>query len=218
MKLLLALGLAGAVMPTGSAHAADLYLSQPQIVFEAAPQFDWTGFYAGLNGGYGWGDADTLFGELDPKGWLLGAQAGYNYAYGGFVLGAEADIQWTDMDGSFTTVPGGTTVTADLEAFGTVRGRAGLALDRLMPYITGGLAYGNMHGTTTFGPGYVTDEWVLGWTAGTGIEYAATDNILVRAEYLYVDFGPETYFAGTPREETVSSNFGTARLGVSFKF
>lgn len=217
MKLVSALGLAGVMISAGSAVSADLYSAQPQLVIESAPQFDWTGFYAGVNGGHGWGQADTLFGELDPKGWLAGAQAGYNYAYGGFVLGAEADIQWSDLEGSFTTALG-TVVTADLEAFGTVRGRAGLAIDRLMPYLTAGFAYGKMHGTTSFAPGYVTDEWVAGWTAGGGIEYAATDNILVRAEYLYVDYGPEVYFAGTPRQETVNTNFGAARLGINFKF
>lgn len=202
----------------GPVFAADLgYVEAPAEIY-AATSFDWTGFYAGINGGYGFGEADAAsVGTIDLDGGIFGGQVGYNYDFGGFVLGAEADIQWSGLEGGTTTLLG-TTVDAELEYFGTIRARAGLALDRLMPYVTGGYAYGQAHGTSTFGPGFSTREMVHGYTIGGGVEYAVTDNITVKAEYLYVDFGDETFFPGTVIEEDIPTHFSAVRAGVNFKF
>ena len=88
-----------AALSTSSVLAADL-----GVVHNAAPiaytdsAFDWSGFYAGVNGGYGWAEIESggaTFDELN--GWFGGAQAGYNYDFGGFVLGIEGDIQLSDI-------------------------------------------------------------------------------------------------------------------------
>jgi outer membrane immunogenic protein len=86
-----------------SASAADL----PRPVYKAppylspAPTFSWTGFYVGLNGGYGW---DRLSGtgtfgsdSITAKGWLGGGQIGYNYQIGQFVVGVEGDFDWANV-------------------------------------------------------------------------------------------------------------------------
>ena len=114
------------------------------------PVFTWTGFYVGVNAGYGWGNDDNRgFGLVnrgnDDGGFVGGAQLGYNYQMGMFVLGAETDIQYADLGGNF--VVDGVRYGSDNDWFGTARVRAGLAFDRFMVYATGGVAYG----TSNFG-------------------------------------------------------------------
>jgi outer membrane immunogenic protein len=136
--------------------------------------FTWTGFYAGINGGYGWGSGDTFFDPLpdaatsidlepqslspDPSGFLGGGQIGFNWQWNKWlVLGVETDFQGSDMEGSetrfnfvniFGVGNGSDTFLAAHERmqwFGTARGRIGFApLCRLLIYATGGLAYGNV--------------------------------------------------------------------------
>jgi outer membrane immunogenic protein len=186
------------------------------VVYER-DAFDWTGFYAGLNSGYGWMDADSVVGQIDPQGWVVGVHAGYNYNLDSLVLGVEGDIHWTGMQGSATSLLG-TTATGKIDYFGTVRGRVGLDLDRLMPYVTAGLAYGQGTSTSTFGGGFTSSVFTTGWTAGAGVEHAMTDNVLLRGELLYVDYGDETFFTGTAIQETINVRFVTTRLGLSYKF
>ena len=134
-----------------------------------APLYSWTGFYVGANVGGVWGTGNinatgvspgdalsayfpsTLGGG--PTGWLGGGQIGYNYQMGSAVVGAETDFDWTSLrrSGSFTSVatPLGPTLTSygssRLDWLGTLRARAGFAAtadNRLLLYLTGGLAYG----------------------------------------------------------------------------
>jgi|ERR671918_135328 outer membrane immunogenic protein len=137
---------------------------------EAQPADDWTGFYAGLNIGYGWSDhamqvsgdplteafidADVLPRALadDPSGVVGGAQVGYSHQIRWLVLGVEADFQGTDINAKesvSTAVPGAfpfrTTGEQELGFLGTLRGRIGIAPWRgLLFYGTGGLAYGDV--------------------------------------------------------------------------
>jgi outer membrane immunogenic protein len=158
---------------SASAFAADLPSRRaPAPAFVAAPVFTWTGFYVGVNLGYGWGnnDNDTIvvpagtpgfgpagatavFGDSDNDGVLGGAQIGYNWQTGMFVFGIEADIQAADMGGGSRGValvtagaaPAGFTFArtgGGLDWFGTVRARAGIAFDRTLVYATGGWAFG----------------------------------------------------------------------------
>ena len=122
---------------------------------------------------------------LSPDGWLLGGFAGYNYQFGsGLVLGAEADIEWTDLnhDGSAA----GIDFSADMRWDGSIRSRIGYAFDRALIYGTSGLAVGGFHGELDPGPDNSNTEW--GWTIGAGLDYAFTDRIFGRAEYRFTDF------------------------------
>src|SRR6202158_2011747 len=89
---------------TGSACAADMgrpvYKAPPQVYI--APVYNWTGFYIGANGGYGWGSTNwsALGSNFDVKGGLFGGQVGYNWQFGQFVYGLEADVDWTDIHGN----------------------------------------------------------------------------------------------------------------------
>jgi outer membrane immunogenic protein len=110
----------GVLLVTQPAAAADLrppvYTAAPQIV--AAPS--WTGFYIGVNTGYirdhvnatgqalpmpagGAGTAVLSSQSFEPSGWLGGGQLGYNYQWQYLVLGVEADIQASEVDGDSST-------------------------------------------------------------------------------------------------------------------
>lgn len=210
-----------ALLATTSAHAADLMLMQPEPMAYTAPSFSWTGFYAGANIGYGWGRVDTNIPgapNFNTKGIVGGLQAGYNYDFGGFVLGAEADFSFSDIN--YTEVFGGVTSALRVENFGSVRARVGLPVDRFMPYVTGGFAYGT--GSLNVAQGglsFTERQTHTGWTAGAGAEYALTDNVLLRAEYLYTDLGTKNYLGGiAPGGVDANVNFSTVRAGVSYKF
>ncbi len=202
-----------------SASAADLMAIEPSAqVVSSASAYDWNGFYAGANIGYGWGEIE-IAGAPDTNdidGMLGGVQAGYNYDLGGFVLGVEGDIQLSDV--SFSQTVTGTTVDETIQYFGTVRARAGVAFDRFMPYVTGGLAFGG--GKFEASGALVGDDEQnhFGWTIGAGLEYAVADNISVKGEYLYTDLGDETYDLGAAGTADVSARFSTVRAGVNFQF
>jgi outer membrane immunogenic protein len=174
-----------------NAVAADIPRAMPPAKAPAyyAPAYSWTGFYAGINGGYGWGDSrwDTLGTSVDTSGWLVGGTVGYNWQSGALVFGLEGDIAWTDFRGRFANAacPVGCETRTDWLATG--RARLGYAADRFMPYITGGVAAGDLRANVTGFSG-VSDTSV-GWTVGAGVEAAIAGNWTAKLEYLYVDLG-----------------------------
>src|SRR5690606_18132662 len=133
-----------------------------------------TGFYAGIQGGYGWGESNWNFVGIDtsPDGWLIGGTLGYNWQAGSLVFGVEADVAWSDIKGDAACGPF-VCETAN-SWLGTARLRLGYAFDRFMPYITGGAAFGDVEATVV-GLGNAS-ETRFGWTAGAGLEYAFAGN------------------------------------------
>ena len=149
-----------------SAQAADLY--DHGAGMKDAPYYDavpnWTGFYLGVNGGYGWAarssalsasaienlTAESASSRLWTEGGFGGGQLGYNVQRDRFVFGIEADIQGSGISGKAETIPFSGNVTTDawakssLDWFGTVRGRAGYAVGGTLLYATGGFAYGGV--------------------------------------------------------------------------
>lgn len=208
--------LSGAVVLTGilsgPAFAADLTNLEPlptPIVTQATPANNWSGFYLGVLGGYGWGTADTdAVGDVDVNGFDIGAYGGGNWQWGNFVIGGEGDILWPFRDDS----EGGVHVDQGLN--GSLRARAGIALDRFLVYGTGGLALTNLE-LRAGGDG--DDQTLWGWTAGAGVEGMLTDNITARIEYRYTDYQDETFNTGAgPIESDFSTH--TIRGGVGVKF
>ncbi|HEY7998318.1 MAG TPA: outer membrane protein [Pseudolabrys sp.] len=227
-----------------------------------APAYNWTGFYVGGNVGYGWGNGDTSFGPLptaaafvnlapqtlspNPKGVLGGLQAGYNWQTGQWVWGVETDFQWSGMTGSVTQTPiiqnngtpfpgaGFVQAGEKMRWFGTLRARAGFTpMDRVLLYATGGLAYGNVHytSTTDFRPvgttQYIGDitKTKAGWTIGAGAECAFAQMWTAKFEYLYYDLGKENVTVNAtpllpPFQVAYSwkTTGNIVRLGVNYKF
>ena len=131
-----ALAAVALLMTTAAASAADI----PRAPYYTAPAplgvYSWAGPYLGLNAGYQWGG--TSNNPTEPAGFAGGITAGYNWQSGQFVFGGETDLQISSADDTFApwqfTNPW----------FGTLRGRAGYALNNILLYGTLGLAYGGV--------------------------------------------------------------------------
>jgi outer membrane immunogenic protein len=215
------------VAGAGAAGAADLAVKAP--VYKAPPVIlsDWSGFYIGINGGYGWGDtkfdANSDFVDTKPKGGLFGGHAGYNWQYGKVVTGLEIDfdgasIKSTDIiavqrDCEICTV---ISQRVKFDELATARARLGYAvLPDLLAYGTAGLAWGHSTLTLTATRGNVSESEEanvndFGWAAGAGLEYHLGHGVIVRGEYLHYDFAKNIVGAAT--------TIDTVRGGLSYKF
>ncbi|MDB5620321.1 outer membrane beta-barrel protein [Tardiphaga sp.] len=194
----------------------------------------------------------------NSAGISVGGLAGYNYQIGRLVVGAETDINYIDIKSQragsgtaccFGVFGGFSTATESLSAsssskvdwFGTARVRLGFVpVERLLVYATGGLAYGGVQtserNSNTFSPAVIaprlwlgdTSDTKLGWTAGAGGEFALTDHLIVRGEYLYVDLGTSRAVGnlqGTALPASLvyyaasrDTKFSVARAALSYKF
>jgi outer membrane immunogenic protein len=203
------------------------------------PPFDWTGPYIGLHAGYGWGREHDNLSEngvtggtstlntlnatgsnadhFSLSGFVGGAHVGYNYQFlNQVVIGVEADLDYTNLNGDkrFTNpAPGGVyKFTTDWQ--GSARLRAGYAIDNLLIYATGGIAFADAQVKV----GGLSDSNIhVGWTVGAGAEYAFTQNWIGRAEVRYSDFNSQNYntILGPLKADF---NETTATVGVSYKF
>lgn len=170
----------------GFAYGADLHITPPppQVLIAPTPiAFNWTGFYFGAHGGYGFGKAPYVDGHA------VGGQAGVNWQRDAFVLGAEVDGSWVDWE--------------DADAAGTVRLRGGMAFDRFHLYVTGGAAFDPDDVGWVVGTGLeyaFTGNWIV------GAEYlyyeiagGASDVFRGRVSYLFGGFGePAAMVSPTP--------------------
>jgi outer membrane immunogenic protein len=219
----------GSATATGSAG--------PNSPVPSPTSYTWKGGYIGGHVGWGRGRANTTFTPLpnatqfidmtpttlrpDPSGFNGGAQGGYNWQTGHFVIGGEADISWSKMSGTATVTPiiknngtpfpgaGFLTAHQDTKWFGTVRGRMGITpTPRVLVYGTGGLAYGhvNYSANSDFRPGVPTpilffqypaslSKTKAGWTVGGGVEVGISKHWSWKAEYLYYDLRKESLTA-----------------------
>jgi outer membrane immunogenic protein len=166
---------------------------------------NWSGFYVGLHGGYGWADLDDnddnddVFDDADLEGAVIGGQLGMNFQYNMFVFGIEGDASWSgiDLDDDFD-FDDGDEFDEDFELgydwLASVRGRLGLGFDRFLVYGTGGVGFAD------FDDGGFDDDILdddddddnddvqVGWVAGGGAEFLLTDNVSLGAEYLHYEF------------------------------
>ena len=200
-----------------AANAADMVGKARPVMTAAAPvPFSWTGWYIGGHLGLGsTGFASTIsqpeLGTRHGRGAVGGLQLGYNYQTGNIVWGIEGDISAAGLSKSISD----NSFTNDLLA--SIRGRLGFAFDRVLVYGTGGAGY--VHGkvfSSGLGTGSPTKygEWKP--VVGGGVEYAMTNNLLLRAEALgYLgsrSIGGEDSGGNKLRDTWVG------RIGVSYKF
>jgi outer membrane immunogenic protein len=253
---------AAAAILAGSAFAADLAPPPPPV-----PVFTWTGLYLGGQIGYAWGNDNFYYNTFDPisglvsnpdassspSGVIGGAHVGFNYQIdkplGGFVIGLEGSVDGISLSNTvaagFAAFGGGSvSASTNTDIQGSIRGRFGIAWDRLLAYATGGVAFGGFNTSYSFvgntsaalpgGPFFGTNSFSntrVGWTAGGGIDYAVTNNWSVFAEYRYTSFGTVgNTFLGTAVFSTVPGLAGGSLLsnhtlsqsqvqvGFSYKF
>ena len=192
-------------------------------MYSPAPVFSWTGFYVGVNAGYGWAKESgttTITGNTfglngattgsnnGVNGINGGGQVGYNWQTGRVIWGLEADFQGSGQKQTTTVGCGaGCSVTEEdkLPAFGTIRGRLGFtAWDRGLLYVTGGGAWLSAKDTLSATAGGVTYQLLdmstskFGWTVGAGAEWMLWDRWSAKLEYLYMQADNVTGTAAIP--------------------
>ena len=185
-------------------------------------------------------------------GFIGGGQAGYNWQTGAFVLGVETDFDGTTLGKTFnftslpfaatTALPGDiltVNAKANLDWLGTTRARLGYVAtpdNRLLIYATGGVAYGG--GSSSFTAFDSFNDLLftgspsssrVGWTIGGGVEYAITNNVTIKGEYLYYNLGSTTFtsvptgafataFPGIVATNKYTFDGSIVRAGVNYKF
>jgi outer membrane immunogenic protein len=206
MKRALAAALAAAIATAAS--AADYPAATLYSAARLPSSFNWLGPYLGLNFGYQWSwlTENGLGGDGDFRGFAGGAQAGYTWQTGAFVYGVETDLQLSGAEDTFASYKFAN------PWFGTVRGRAGYALNNVMFYGTLGLAYG---GGRIEVLGLSESKLHPGWTAGAGMEVSLLRDWSARAEYLFVDLADERY--GVTRMDHAFRS-SILRFGFNYRF
>ena len=244
---------------TSIASAADMAVKAPPMAAPAAI-YNWTGWYVGVNGGYAWDDSTGSLSSFTPdftaavtaggtpsflgakhEGAFGGGQVGYNWQTGLWLFGLEADIQGADIGRTSTVLfPGGggivpsvSTGRDHIDWFGTARGRVGVAVNNVLFYGTGGLAYGGVRTTISniFTPGTSgtfngsSSDTRVGWAAGAGLEWGFAPNWSLKGEYLHVDLGSSNTTMFDPVNFPLSSatyrfhhQFEAVRVGVNYRF
>ncbi len=160
--------------------------------------------------------------RLALPGLIGGYQAGYNWQLPNHVvLGIEADATF----GSPVDQPrlAAAPYNATIDYANTVRGRAGYAFGRWLPYLTGGFAWGHSHvnlndatGAVFAAPGKIQ----TGWTVGAGVEFAVSGNWTAKLEYDYVDLSRRMYDLsgfGLP-DVNVDPSIHLVKLGLNYRF
>jgi len=224
-------GIGAALATCSLAVAADLPTSLPIKAPVRSAIYDWTGFYLGGHVGYGGGGfgpgtnplpEQGVFFPHSVTGLIGGYQAGYIRRFSNHVvLGIEADASFTSpLDApALTPAPFNTT----LDYVGTVHGRIGYAFGTLLPYVTGGAAWGHGHVYFNDGAGnsiLLRAQNQLGWTAGAGVEFAVSGNWTAKLEYDYINLARRTYDlsdAGLP-SVNVDPNIHLVKLGLNYRF
>jgi len=210
-KVLLAALMAGVA---STAMAADLptHKAAPAPApYYAPPVFSWTGLYVGVNGGWAGGTGGGDFGS--PNGGLIGGTLGYNYQIGQFVLGVEGDWDWAGLKKDGANVLG--SYSNKVDQLMTARARVGYAIDRALLFVTAG--YAGAEDQISM-PGVSSTDWRSGGAFGGGIEYAFTNNITAKAEYLYAPFSDKTYTDGLGNFAKSDLNLNIVRAGLNYKF
>ncbi len=213
------LAIAALLASTAIASAADLpartYTKAPPMV---SPAYNWSGFYAGVMGGYAWSDQSDIAGVVlagsDLQGGFGGGTIGYNWQtapnwlFGIEVDAAAADISYTEtaLFGSFED---------KIRAMGSVTGRLGYVWGPGMLYVKGGYAWAdNRVNLTLLGVSTSDSQVHSGWTIGGGVEYMFAPSWSVKAEYMYADFDSQTYFGLLD----LGTSVHTVKGGINYHF
>ncbi len=213
---------------SGYALAADAVVEEAAV----APVFIWTGGYVGLHAGWAWGQendnlsevlAEAEADEFDVEGFIGGIHAGYNWQSGSFVYGVEGDIDYADINGDAQfgrRLAGNLSLDSDWQ--GSLRLRAGYAIDTWLLYATGGVAFGHAELEVSYSDIPVAgsdDNTHVGWTIGGGVEKAFTPNWIGRLEVRYTDFGSEDYELSNAGDSVEANwNQTAVTVGLSYKF
>jgi outer membrane immunogenic protein len=235
---------------TSVARAADMPATMPatmptkERMYSPAPVASWDGAYIGVQGGVARRDTLVKFEptlsnfqlqdarDLSQSGGTAGVLLGYNWQQGNFVYGVEGDWSWVGAKRNWNTPVEGVSDSSDVAWLATIRGRAGLAFESTLFYLTGGAAFGHVNNSvaTVFGgvasTSFTQDQTKAGWTLGAGAEHMFAPNWTARAELRYVDLGKTSVecVAGVgrcpnaDRGTEFSNSLWMGQIGLSYKF
>jgi outer membrane immunogenic protein len=195
--------------------------------------FTWTGLYAGISAGYALGNADHYYDRqngqndhgqvwLDTSGFTVTGLVGYNYQIGNVVIGAEGELGFLGIDQQRIVIKDDDVLRQKTGLYGSIRGRIGYAFDRFLVYGTAGAAFveiENAGGNPANAARFLTiKETRPGLVVGGGFEYAFTNHIIGRLEYLYLDT-PEFELRNLENEMMrFDNNFHIIRAALTYKF
>jgi outer membrane immunogenic protein len=221
------------LLAVAEGFAADLPSPAPTPPPRYAPlqSYDWSGFYVGINGGYGFGTTNWInnalpfeTGSFGTNGGLAGGTLGLNYQAGQFVFGFEADADWTMFKGTSAVaycslITAGAVCQTEERWLATFRARVGYAFDRLLIFGTAGGATGNIW-TGLVPPSTFDMSNNFGWTVGGGLEASITPNWSAKIEYLYMNLGsgtcPTNCGPAVPFSVPFTENL--VRAGINYRF
>jgi outer membrane immunogenic protein len=174
-----------------------------------APLANWTGFYIGIHGGYGWGEADYRFNDAlglfnttvgqrykqEVDGGLVGGHIGYNMQFGSIVAGIELSGFASDIGSTVASpfFPVTDTFTHEIDWVVAITPRIGFSFGPALLYVKGGGAIAEIRNrlqdNLTLGGVFVeSKETSPGYTVGAGLEYAVTPNWIFGVEGNYYRF------------------------------
>jgi outer membrane immunogenic protein len=185
---------------------------------------NWTGFYIGVQGGYGWGDLtwtqideidetsfdESLLAKHDHGGFFVGGEQGYNYQIGWLVLGAEGDFSYSDVNDQSSADglggPGPSKLETGTNWEGSIGGRAGVAFKRFLFFAKGGVSFAHLEyswfrvdtdsGEAPHTETASADEVRIAPMVGGGVEYMINCHWSVKVEYKHLFLGKD-HFSGT---------------------
>ncbi|MGE3624546.1 MAG: outer membrane protein [Bdellovibrionales bacterium] len=174
---------------------------------ELPPPVDWSGGYVGGFLGGSWTDFDGNAGSGTDEDIIFGGDVGMNWQNGRLVWGLEGDFAKIDQE----TSGGGVRVAEDWMT--TIRGRAGFAVDRFLPYVTAGIGLTDV--VSKVG-GSSDDRLQPGFAVGGGVDYMMADHWFGRVEYLHVDVPRDNTSVNGTTVAGGSSN-DMVRVGINYK-
>ena len=230
-------------LSAGAALASDLPTHKGPPPAPTPAPFSWTGFYGGVEGGFGWGAESDNFSaatgypldHIGLSGAIGGVDVGYNQQFGTFVLGVEANLEASTLSGKksysfFNEGNGISSLSVRNTWQAALLGHAGVAFDRLLVYGAAGVAFADdREKSMIIDPGFPLAAYgdqtntLVGWTVGVGADYAIDAHWILTSELRYASFGKGNYsITDTLGGGTVGYKAGfdetLLQVGVGYKF
>ena len=213
-------------------QAADLGSARPPDTFvQYGNAYNWSGLYTGgfVGGAHSIWTIDFYrnnnhgHAEESSDGFAGGLWAGYNWQVSpNWVLGVEGDLGWTNAN-QHNEVFDNDHTDSRIGRFGSVRGRVGYAMDRMLFFATAGVGWANI--SQNIQKGRNAGEQVVwenqtptGYVIGAGVDYAFTNNWIGRVEYLYSNYGKTTLYNTDGNRADFENDMHLLRVGLTYKF
>lgn len=236
MRTFLLAALAAGLAPVLAPHALISHAEAAERIVPLA--YDWSGFYVGGQVGYADGGIENV--SVDATGMpltgptrdpllsqdfdevSLSLLAGGNIQLGRAVLGVEFNYDYLDgeTDATIDSGIGAQQVTFELDRIFVLKGRAGYAFGRFLPFVAGGVSFASFDAGFTAGTFFdeAREEDLTGFNVGGGFEYALTEHAIARLDYTFTEFDEKIDFLNAQTFSAEIDAIHQVKLGLSYKF